>query len=297
MSVKKINMKRVRDVLIGTTLFVSIMMVLVFAIMRKSDAVIKSVDIDIVGVNGDQRMISSREVKMILMETAGKPLSKANIKSINIRKLEQKLDRDKRVEKSDIYFDAKDILHVKIYQKTPIMRVATADNTDYYLDVNGKKVPHSVGNAIRVPLVTGITEEFTPQIFTHDKPSKLREIYKILKKVHNDPFLSALVDQVHVNQDSIGDIIIIPKVGREQLIVGNANNLEEKFEKLKIFYKDGLPRLGWNRYKSLNLKYEDQIAGTLINPQIPEIKMEPIPKDSLQQAMVVKPQLKESIHH
>lgn len=297
MSDRKLNIKKVRDTAIWLLLISTIGAVTFFAVRRKANADVKSVDIDIIGVLGDQQMISEKEVKLILMEAAGKPLSKANIRTLNLRKLEQKLDRDKRIERAEIYFDAKDILHIVIHQKVPVMRVAVDNGKDYYLDVNGKKVDHTVGSAIRVPIVTGITEEFTPEIFTSEKPSKLRDIYTILKKVQKDPFLAALVEQVHVNQDSIGDIIIVPKVGREQLVIGDARNLDEKFEKLKIFYRDGLPRLGWNRYKTLNLKYNDQIAGTLTNPATPKIKMASIPNDSLQTAMVTKPSNNESIHH
>jgi cell division protein FtsQ len=297
MSDRKLNIKRVRDAIIWLLLFISLGTVTFFAVQRKANADVKAVDIEIIGVLGDQKMISEKEIKRILMETAGKPITKSNIKTLNLRKLEQKLDRDKRIERADIYFDAKDILHVIVHQKVPVMRVVVENGADYYLDINGKKVQHTVGSAIRVPIVTGITETFTPAIFASDKPSKLRDIFVMLKKVQDDPFLTALVEQVHVNQDSIGDIIIIPKVGREQLVIGDARNLDEKFEKLKIFYRDGLPRLGWNRYKTLNLKYDNQIAGTLIDPTIPKIKMASIPHDSLQTAMVPKPNNNESIHH
>jgi hypothetical protein len=101
-----------------------------------------------------------------------------------------------------------------------------------------------------------------------------------------------------VSADSIGDIIMIPKIGREQLIVGDARNLDEKFEKLKIFYQDVLPRLGWNRYKTLNLKYTAQITGQLANPNVPKIKTMEVPRDSTQTAMKApSTSNNESIHH
>lgn len=297
MSDRKINMQRVRSMLLWSFLLGGIVTLSIFSIRRKANADINAVKIEIVGVLGDQSMISEAEVKRMLMEGAGKPLTKAAIRSLDLRKLEVKLNKDKRIERADIYMDAKDVLHVLVIQKTPVMRVINETTGDYYLDINGKMIPHTVGSSIRVPIVTGITETFTPKIFTADTNSKLRDIYFMMVKVQKDPFLSSLIEQVHVSADSIGDIILIPKIGREQLIIGDASGLDEKFEKLKIFYQDGLPRLGWNRYKTLNLKYTAQVTGQLVNPNIPKIKSVEIPRDSIQTAMATTTSNKESIHH
>ncbi len=297
MSDRKINMQRVRSTLLWSFLLSGIVALSIFSIRRKANADINAVKIEIVGVLGDQSMITEAEVKRMLMEGAGKPLTKAAIRSLNLRKLEVKLNKDKRIERADIYMDAKDVLHVVVIQKTPVMRVVNEVSGDYYLDINGKMIPHTVGSSIRVPIVTGITEVFSPKIFTVETPSKLRDIYYMMVKVQKDPFLSSLIEQVHVSADSIGDIILIPKIGREQLIIGDASGLDEKFEKLKIFYQDGLPRLGWNRYKTLNLKYTAQVTGQLVNPNISKIKSVEVPRDSTQTAMATTTSNTESIHH
>ncbi len=35
---------------------------------------------------------------------------------------------------------------------------------------------------------------------------------------------------------------------------------EAKLNKLKHFYTKGLPNIGWNKYKVLNVEYEDQVV-------------------------------------
>jgi cell division protein FtsQ len=56
------------------------------------------------------------------------------------------------------------------------------------------------------------------------------------------------------------DLELIPRVGNHTIILGNVSDLQEKFNKLMIFYKEAMPKVGWNKYKTLNLKYKNQIV-------------------------------------
>ncbi|MBL0100569.1 MAG: hypothetical protein IPP49_11440 [Saprospiraceae bacterium] len=59
------------------------------------------------------------------------------------------------------------------------------------------------GSAVRVPIVTGIKDTFNAQFLTSEKASKKR-CFNIMQYVSKDDFLTALIEQVHVEQDSIG---------------------------------------------------------------------------------------------
>ena len=53
------------------------------------------------------------------------------------------------------------------------------------------------------------------------------------------------------------------KMGLEKLVFGKAETdkeVEEKFSKLKIFYDEAMPSVGWQTYTEINLKYEEQIV-------------------------------------
>jgi cell division protein FtsQ len=39
--------------------------------------------------------------------------------------------------------------------------------------------------------------------------------------------------------------------------------LDVKLENLKLFYQKALPKVGWERYSSINLKYKNQIVCTI----------------------------------
>ena len=52
---------------------------------------------------------------------------------------------------------------------------------------------------------------------------------------------------------------MFPQVGGQLIEFGKPENLESKFKKLMIFYKEILPKHGWNAYERVNLEYEGQI--------------------------------------
>jgi cell division protein FtsQ len=296
MSDRKINMKRVRDAIIWTSLIAGISALLFFSVIRKSNAKVKTLVVNIVGVQENEQIISEDEVKQILQLAAGKTITNKNIKTLNLRKLEGKLNKDKRIEKADLYFDSKNRLHARIVQKKPIMRVIEHTGAQYYLDEHGKQIPVTRGSAVRVPLVTGVRDTFSTGFLSADKPSKLKKVFDIMKYVAQDVFLSSLIEQAHIEQDSVGDIVLIPKIGREKLIFGDGNDIEAKFDNLKIFYRDGMPKLGWSRYKSLNLKYSHQVRGMLANPAL-ATPIKPVMRDTLTAELVKSDNNKQSIHH
>ena len=73
--------------------------------------------------------------------------------------------------------------------------------------------------------------------------------------------MQSLIGQVH--RESTGDFVLIPLVGDQKIIFGSAfsdDEVKEKFEKLKIFYKEAIPFEGWNKYSEISLKYDKQIV-------------------------------------
>ncbi|MEY3421688.1 MAG: hypothetical protein RIR48_1984 [Bacteroidota bacterium] len=293
---RKFNWKRLRDTFIWVMLISGISVLLYFSIQKKSNARVKSLEVNIEGVSESDHLISEKEVLKILTEAAGKPITKANISTLNLRRLESKLNKDKRIERADIYFNSNNRLNVRIIQKKPVMRVIDNAGTEYYLDENGKKVPVTRGSAVRVPVVTGIKDTFNVKMVVSDKPSKMKDVFIIMKYIAQDEFLSALIEQAHVENDSTGDIVLVPKIGRQKLIFGSAQDMEAKFDNLKIFYRDGLPKRGWNRDKTLNLKYTNQVIATLVNPQTAE-RIHAAVSDSLQASLINSVNNNKSIHH
>ena len=58
-----------------------------------------------------------------------------------------------------------------------------------------------------------------------------------------------------------GQMEVIPKIGGQTIRFGMVDeNLPEKFDRLKIFYNEGLRKVGWDKYKTIDLRYKDQVV-------------------------------------
>ena len=148
-----------------------------------------------------------------------------------------------------------------LVQRQPIVRVVDDANFSYYIDEDGDKIATRKGVAVRVPLATGYIGIYDKESLLSEKPSTLREVYLAAKEIMNDPFIEALVEQIDVNQEK--DLLLIPKIGRQEIKIGSAENITEKFDNLKSMYKDGIPMVGWQKYRGINLKYKGQVIGEL----------------------------------
>ena len=55
-------------------------------------------------------------------------------------------------------------------------------------------------------------------------------------------------------------IELVPRVGNHLLILGSADDLENKLDRLFNFYGKGLDKIGWNKYRSVSVAYANQIV-------------------------------------
>ncbi|MFM2393222.1 MAG: hypothetical protein RLZZ546_1204 [Bacteroidota bacterium] len=260
---KNIDIKKLRIRIMWTIVMAMIGILFVMSVQRKRSANVQKLEVMIKALKGKRDLISERDIKLLFDRYVGYDVEKANISDLQVDELEALLKKDKRVKKVEVFVDGKGKLNVWLVQKQPVVRVMDGSNKSYYIDEDGDQVPTVERSAIRVPLATGHFELYQQDIFKTSKPSKLKDIFKISKYVFNDDFLFALVEQIDVNEN--GEIILIPKIGRQEIIIGDSGNLEEKFENLKIMYKDGLPREGWRKFAALKLNYRGQVVGVKSN--------------------------------
>jgi cell division protein FtsQ len=97
-----------------------------------------------------------------------------------------------------------------------------------------------------------------------------KELFKTADFISKDSLWSAQIAQIYVNQDH--ELELIPRVGTNRILLGNADSLESKFYNLLVFYKQALPQVGWDRYKIINIKFANQVVG---------VKSDNFKKDSL----------------
>ena len=226
-----------------------------FIEVKKAEVVCKDVKIYI---PGSQYFIDKKEVESIL-QLSSFTLVGRRIDGINMHQLENKLKDNPFVEFAKVYADMDGVLMIEIEQREPIMRVMTQNDKDFYIDKNGLKIPLSTNFTARVLAANGFIEEpFGNKVDTLHT-TLARDLFKTVSYIHSDSLWDAQIGQIYVNQDH--EIELIPRVGSQRILLGNADSLDLKFKNLMAFYKQALPQVGWDAYKTINIKYANQIIG------------------------------------
>ena len=191
----------------------------------------------------------------------GRPINKLKVKDLNLSGLETYLDKNPFVEDADAFINADDILFVLIKMRQPVVRLMDFNGNSQFMDSEGVLMPVNEQYTIRVPVATGMHLVLNE---SEDEAEKwMKQLHELAEAIQQDSFMWNLTEQIHLNEDK--DFVIIPKLGRERIIVGDATRLDEKFEKLKLFYREGIRRTGFGKYRSINLKFSDQVIGKLKN--------------------------------
>ena len=145
------------------------------------------------------------------------------------------------------YKTAGDMLRINISSKVPLVRVLNNRGQDFYVDSRGEILSqHSL--AVQLPVATGYI----------DRRFASEELLMVVRAIDRSAFWKAQVEQIDVTKD--GQIQLVPRVGDHLLILGTADDVENKLERLMNFYENGLDNVGWNKYRSISVAYENQVV-------------------------------------
>lgn len=208
-------------------------------------------------IPGADNFVEREEIDAILRESEGELVGR-NLEQINIQHIENAIKRNPYIAYVKVFNDMDGVINIEINQREPILRVLNAGGQDYYVDSKGLKMPMSPNFTANVLVATGnILEGFSGRVDT--LLTRLgKDLYKVALYSKKDSLWDAQFEQMYVNEKK--DIELVPRVGNQRIILGNADSLENKLENLLAFYKQGMPLVGWNAYKTINLKYHNQVV-------------------------------------
>ena len=166
---------------------------------------------------------------------------------IDLEKVEATLQLHPLVGKVQCYKTGGDMIRINISSKVPLVRVINSRGQDFYVDSKGEILSqHSL--AVQLPVATG----YIDRRFASD------ELLSVVRAIDRSEFWKAQVEQINVTKD--GQIELVPRVGDHLLILGTADDVEGKLERLMNFYEKGLDNVGWNKYRSISVAYEGQVV-------------------------------------
>ncbi len=203
---------------------------------------------------GENEIIQvSKEEIALLVNKADKQLIGKELNQINTDFIEKEVEKHPAISNAEVFkmitsdsLSYNGILGVRINHREPAVRIMSA-NGKYYLDASGEKIPLSSSYTANVLVATGdFSEEYARSV-----------LLPFVLYLNDSPFWKAQIEQVHVENG--GGVILSPLVGDQIIELGSVDGYPEKMRNLKAFYEQILVQNNWDKYKTINLKYKNQV--------------------------------------
>lgn len=260
-------MKRSLKTVIYILIFVAIATLVIWANVTRRNSQVRGMRVSI-EYGKAALLISENTLEQQIVEAMPWVLT-TQVKEIDIKEIQQYILSTPYIEQCQVSISVGRRLVVRARQRRPIVRLFHG-NHEFYIDVLGRHVPLSEEGDANVIVANGefrttLTKNYTQldvvrmeqdSTFCH---SGIVGIYKVASYLDSHPEYGALFDQIYINRT--GDIFLTPKLGNHIVEIGSADNFEQKFRNLWAFYTEGMPKVGWDTYSLINLKYNNQVIG------------------------------------
>lgn len=184
-----------------------------------------------------------------LLKAKGLTPNEKPIHDISCRKIEEAISSYSLIESCECFKTHKGIVGINVKCKIPIMQVFDKEGKDFYIDKKGDIIK-GVPTALYLPVANG-------NIDREMAANELRAIALFLNKEH---FWLEQTEQIFFTHNK--EAVIVPRVGNHIIEIGRVEDLEEKFNKLRKFYDEGLNKIGWNKYSKINIEFKNQVICT-----------------------------------
>lgn len=166
---------------------------------------------------------------------------------IDVEMLERTLVMNPLIHSVDCYKTNGNKILVDLVTKVPILRVINNRGEDFYVDSDGGVIGADI-YPLDIPLATG----YVDSIFASEK------LYDLAMLLQESEFWNAQIAQINVTKH--GQVELVPRVGNHLLVLGDPSEYDHKLNRLVKFYEEGLDVIGWNKYSSISVAYDNQVV-------------------------------------
>ncbi len=228
----------------------------VLAMDLKKERPIGEIRTNILALPDSSFLIEEEDILIELDRGLGFPVIGQSFKTIDLGRIETLLEKNPFVKDAEVFIDSRNELGINIIQRKPIVRVIGNRGEQYYVDEEGNKLPLSKHFAVNIVTATGEYPPFSPEFLTKD--NALHDLFNLCSELEKDPFLKSMIVQIHANAKR--EFTLVPMLGDQKIIFGEYDDSMAKWKKLKVFYKEAMPFVGWRKYRNLDLRFRNQIV-------------------------------------
>jgi cell division protein FtsQ len=250
-------MKKLKlQILLYTTLTIFAWMIVGLASARQKNQMVTSLRPVILNQENNH-FLGMDDVKKIVRGIQQRPIEECKRGEVKIAQIEEDLQHNPYVKQAEAYTDIGGNVVVELELRKPLARVMYEDGEGFYVDQEWERVDLSRSFSANTILIRGLPRDLAPRgdsLYAQ----RLRGLKSFLGYVDKSEFLRSQISELVVRKD--GELVIYPEVGDVVIEFGQPVNIADKFQNLELFYHRVLNHVGWSKYKSISLKYTDQIV-------------------------------------
>jgi cell division protein FtsQ len=214
--------------------------------------------------SSDTPLITEENIQQILLATSGEVVG-THLRNINTDQMEEAISAIPFLNHVVVHTSIDNELKIIANEREPMARLIDDSGQSALMDTEGFLMPVSEVSATRLMVITGdlgINQAMVDSNFrlTDTLASKAAQsAFQLAKLASENELWKAQFQQLDI--DAKGEVTAFPQVGNHLILFGS-DRFSEKLDMLSTFYREGLNEESWNKYKSINLKYKDQIVCT-----------------------------------
>ncbi len=252
---KRYSIKRILLATLWVAVACGVAFLLLAGVHKNDTQPCKGIAVSIHGVNNNYFVDKADILNAMAALSQGDPVGKS-LASINLRLMEKELKKNVWVKSVEMFFDHQQILQVTVNEREPIARVFNQTGGSFYIDNEAAMLPLSEKFSARIPVFTGFPVD--QLVLSVADSVLLQDIRTVSLAIQKDSFRMAMIEQVDITPQRSFEMI--PKMGNQLILFGDASDAEEKFRKLQLFYKKVMVNAGWNHYSVINVQYKGQVV-------------------------------------
>jgi cell division protein FtsQ len=220
--------------------------------------IISNVEIEIENPIKDFQFLNNQEVSERIQTAVGNPIGKAT-SEVSLTQLEEVINAYPEVKSVRAYVSFSGRLHIRIKERRAIAQLINIKGDVCYLDSSMRMIPAKKNQQAPVIILNGhINQKIAlGKKINAQWQAKLKDL---LIFINQNSFWENHFEQCYV--DKFSQLMLYPNIGRHSIVMNNVENIDEKFENLRLFYDKGLKHMGWDHYRSINISYRNQIVTT-----------------------------------
>jgi cell division protein FtsQ len=249
---KKRNIKKWTAMALWSLAVLAVSGVLLSAMRGKDNQLCAGAEVTVKG-SGENVFVDQAEILAILESKKWQGVQP--VKAIDIRQMEDKLKRNPWIKTAELFFDKKQVLHIVVSERTPLLRIIAKNNQSFYLDETGSQLPFTSQYTARVPVFTGFPIR---TVWNGDDSLLAAQAVAMAQYIQASAFWSAQVQQINIVKEQHFELV--PTLGNHLIFFGDTSLMANKFDRLHLFYKKVGAVAGLDRYGVLNVQFAGQIV-------------------------------------